>query len=165
MEQGGRGGQRLFNGEAVYSASLTVQEFPGKSAKDGFSFRADVRSDGLLQVDGHMRDGQRWTVSVYRDLPPFLALALDRAFRGRGLVRAAVLLPWAIPTVVVALVWHEWAELLVRGRWIPVDPSFEQAPAEGPRFTIARFEDADAAGRAEAGRKVLACWSGAPDAR
>ena len=72
MEQGGRGGQRLFNGEAVYSASLTVQEFPGKSAKDGFSFRADVRSDGLLQVDGFMRDGQRWTVSVYRDLPPFL---------------------------------------------------------------------------------------------
>ena len=62
----------LFNGEAVYSDSFTVQEFPGKSAKDGFSFRADVRSDGLLQVDGYMRDGQRWTVSVYRDLPPFL---------------------------------------------------------------------------------------------
>jgi len=62
----------LFNGEAVYSDSFTAQEFPGKSAKDGFSFRADVRSDGLLQVDGYMRDGQRWTVSVYRDLPPFL---------------------------------------------------------------------------------------------
>jgi hypothetical protein len=62
----------LFNGEAVYSDYFTVQEFPGKSAKDGFSFRADVRSDGLLQVDGYMRDGQRWTVSVYRDLPPFL---------------------------------------------------------------------------------------------
>ena len=63
-----------------------------------------------------------------------------------------------------ALVWHEWAELLLRGRWIPVDPSFEQAPAEGPRFTVARFEDGDAAGRADAGRKVLACWSGAPTA-
>ncbi len=62
----------LFNGETVYSDSFTVQEFPGKSAKDGFSFRADMRSDGLLQVDGYMRDGQRWAVSVYRDLPPFL---------------------------------------------------------------------------------------------
>jgi ABC-type sugar transport system permease subunit len=32
-----------------------------------------------------------------------LALAMNRAFRGRGVVRAAVLLPWAIPTVVAAL--------------------------------------------------------------
>jgi len=57
-----------------------------------------------------------------------------------------------------ALVWHEWTELWVRGRWIPVDPSFEQAPAEGPRFTVARYQDGDAAARAEAGRRVLACW-------
>ncbi len=35
-----------------------------------------------------------------------LALALDRAFRGRGLVRAAVLVPWALPTVVAALLWR-----------------------------------------------------------
>lgn len=36
----------------------------------------------------------------------FLALAMNRAFRGRGLVRAAVLVPWAIPTVVAALLWR-----------------------------------------------------------
>lgn len=35
-----------------------------------------------------------------------LAIVLDRGTRGRGLVRTAVLLPWAIPTVVVALVWR-----------------------------------------------------------
>jgi ABC-type sugar transport system permease subunit len=35
-----------------------------------------------------------------------LALALNRAFRARGLVRAAVLIPWAIPTVVSALLWR-----------------------------------------------------------
>jgi ABC-type sugar transport system permease subunit len=35
-----------------------------------------------------------------------LALALDRVTRGRGLVRTAVLLPWAVPTVVVALIWR-----------------------------------------------------------
>jgi ABC-type sugar transport system permease subunit len=35
-----------------------------------------------------------------------LALAMNRAFRGRGLVRAAILVPWAIPTVVAALVWR-----------------------------------------------------------
>jgi ABC-type sugar transport system permease subunit len=35
-----------------------------------------------------------------------LALLMDRLARGRDLVRTAVLLPWAIPTVVVALVWR-----------------------------------------------------------
>jgi multiple sugar transport system permease protein len=35
-----------------------------------------------------------------------LALAMNRAFRGRGLVRASVLIPWAIPTVVAALLWR-----------------------------------------------------------
>jgi multiple sugar transport system permease protein len=34
-----------------------------------------------------------------------LALVLHKAFRGRGLVRAAVLIPWAVPTVVSALLW------------------------------------------------------------
>jgi ABC-type sugar transport system permease subunit len=35
-----------------------------------------------------------------------LALALDRAVRLRGVLQSAILLPWAIPTVVAALVWR-----------------------------------------------------------
>jgi len=35
-----------------------------------------------------------------------LALGLNRAQRGRGVLRAAALLPWAIPTVVAALIWR-----------------------------------------------------------
>jgi len=35
-----------------------------------------------------------------------LALVLDGVVRGRGWVRTAVVLPWAIPTVVAALVWR-----------------------------------------------------------
>jgi ABC-type sugar transport system permease subunit len=35
-----------------------------------------------------------------------LALALHGRFRGRGLARTAAILPWAIPTVVAALVWR-----------------------------------------------------------
>jgi ABC-type sugar transport system permease subunit len=31
---------------------------------------------------------------------------MNRAFRGRGLMRAAILVPWAIPTVVAALIWR-----------------------------------------------------------
>ena len=35
------------------------------------------------------------------------ALLLDRQFRGRGMARALVLLPWAVPTVAAARFW-EW---------------------------------------------------------
>jgi ABC-type sugar transport system permease subunit len=34
-----------------------------------------------------------------------LALMLHRGFRGRGLMRAAILIPWAVPTVVSAMLW------------------------------------------------------------
>ena len=57
-----------------------------------------------------------------------------------------------------SFVWHEWAELSIDGRWVAVDPSFRQVPAQGPRFTLARFEEGDEAARAAAGRAVLACW-------
>lgn len=35
-----------------------------------------------------------------------MALALNRSFRGRGWVRAAVLVPWAVPTVVASQMWR-----------------------------------------------------------
>jgi ABC-type sugar transport system permease subunit len=35
-----------------------------------------------------------------------LALALNKPFRGRGIVRAAVFIPWAVPTVVSAELWR-----------------------------------------------------------
>jgi len=34
-----------------------------------------------------------------------IALALSRPFRGRGIVRAAIFIPWAVPTVVSAELW------------------------------------------------------------
>ena len=34
-----------------------------------------------------------------------VALVLNAEFRGRGIVRAAVLIPWAIPTIVSAKMW------------------------------------------------------------
>ena len=35
-----------------------------------------------------------------------IALAINRSFRGRGMVRAAILVPWAIPTVVSSQMWR-----------------------------------------------------------
>ena len=35
-----------------------------------------------------------------------IALAINRAFRGRGLVRAGILVPWAFPIVISAVMWR-----------------------------------------------------------
>jgi len=64
---------------------------------------ADPRfRDALLHTVGFA------AISVPLELSLGLALALTmhHVARGRGLVRVAALLPWAIPTVVAALVWR-----------------------------------------------------------
>lgn len=45
------------------------------------------------------------TITLETALGLLVALALNASFRGRGLLRAAVLIPWAIPTVVSAQMW------------------------------------------------------------
>lgn len=46
------------------------------------------------------------SVALELALGLLLALLLHGAFRGRGAARTAALLPWALPTVVAALVWR-----------------------------------------------------------
>lgn len=45
------------------------------------------------------------TVTLETIIGFWMALIMARTFRGRGLVRAAVLVPWAIPTAVTAKLW------------------------------------------------------------
>lgn len=45
------------------------------------------------------------SVAIETVLALGLALMLHRKFRGRGLLRVAVLIPWAVPTVVSATLW------------------------------------------------------------
>ncbi len=45
------------------------------------------------------------SVSVETVLGLIVALVLNAEFKGRGLVRAAILIPWAIPTIVSARMW------------------------------------------------------------
>ncbi len=66
------------------------------------------------------------SVSLELVLGCILALAMNRTLRGRALVRASILIPWAIPTVVAALVWRfmfegmeGWLTDDVRA-WVPV---------------------------------------------
>jgi ABC-type sugar transport system permease subunit len=56
-----------------------------------------------------------------------LALAMNRAFRGRGAVRAALILPWAIPTVVAALL----ARFMFESPWGVVDVLLTRAGLAG----------------------------------
>ena len=58
------------------------------------------------QALGHTAIFALISVAVELTLGLALALAMNQAFRGRGVVRAAVLVPWAIPTVVAALLWR-----------------------------------------------------------
>jgi multiple sugar transport system permease protein len=46
------------------------------------------------------------TVVLETVLGVTMALVMHRAFRGRGFVRASILVPWAIPTVVSGLLWR-----------------------------------------------------------
>ncbi|MFC7729087.1 carbohydrate ABC transporter permease [Actinomadura keratinilytica] len=46
------------------------------------------------------------TVTLETLLGVGMALIMHRAFRGRGLVRASVLVPWAIPTAISGLLWR-----------------------------------------------------------
>jgi hypothetical protein len=80
----------------------------------------------------------------------YLALAAHAGLEGRHVVGVAF--------DGKAFVWHEWAEIRRGDIWVAVDPSFRQLPAAGPRFAVARFGEGDDAARAEAGRRILACW-------
>ena len=73
--------------------------------------------DGDGEYFGLLADGDWWqavwntvyfsAVSVFFEtvLGTIVALVLNAEFKGRGLVRAAVLIPWAIPTIVSAKMW------------------------------------------------------------
>ncbi|GAA3218239.1 sugar ABC transporter permease [Pseudonocardia petroleophila] len=46
------------------------------------------------------------TVTLEVILGIAMALIMNRAFRAKGIIRASILIPWAIPTVVSALLWR-----------------------------------------------------------
>jgi ABC-type sugar transport system permease subunit len=77
---------RPFVGLANYAEALATPRFWEALAHTVFFAAASVTLELLLGLA--------------------LALLLHRSFRGRGAARTAALLPWAIPTVVAALVWR-----------------------------------------------------------
>ena len=91
---------------------------------------------GLANYAEALSDGRFWgalahtvffaaaCVTLELALGLALALALHRRFRGRGLARTTTLLPWALPTVVAALVWR----FLFEGTGALTDPHAAWVP-------------------------------------
>lgn len=93
--------------------------FNGQSEWVGFEnyLERRVRSNGEVRWRGVLVDGDWWnavwntvrfsfvSVALETFLGLLVALVLNMEFKGRGLVRAAILIPWAIPTVVSARMW------------------------------------------------------------
>ena len=79
--------------------------------------RVQTLSNGSVRYRGTLVDPAWWNavyntvkfsvVSVLFEsvLGLIVALVLNAEFKGRGLVRAAILIPWAIPTIVSAKMW------------------------------------------------------------
>lgn len=93
--------------------------FNGQSEWIGFEnyIERRVRSNGEVRWRGVLVDGDWWnavwntvrfsivSVALETFFGLLVALVLNMEFKGRGLVRAAILIPWAIPTVVSARMW------------------------------------------------------------
>ncbi len=76
-----------------------------------------VLDSGRIRWGGTLADPDWWnavwntvrfaflSVSIETVLGLMVALVLNAEFKGRGIVRAAILIPWAIPTIVSAKMW------------------------------------------------------------
>jgi hypothetical protein len=141
---------RIYGSAAVGGVGSTTGGAGDAAADAAGNFcgsRKDPEPTGSLPVDLPIFSGGG---SCQEQTARFLAELAQSGRRGRHAVGVA----WDG----TALVWHEWAEVESGTAWVAVDPAFRQAPAKGPRFTVARFETNDAPARARAGARVLDCW-------
>ncbi|WP_194074633.1 carbohydrate ABC transporter permease [Oceanobacillus halophilus] len=72
---------------------------------------------GLANYWKYLQDSRMWkslsntliftivSVGVELIIGLMVALLINRSFKGRGLIRASILVPWAIPTAVSAMMW------------------------------------------------------------
>ncbi len=93
--------------------------FNGEAKWIGFDnyLRVQVLDSGATRWRGVLVDPNWWnavwntvkfavvSVSLETFLGLMVALVLNAEFKGRGIVRAAILIPWAIPTIVSAKMW------------------------------------------------------------
>jgi len=103
-----RGGGYLFVGPS-FAAWLSLRRVILVFHEDRFvglaNYRFLLEDRRFFSALGHTAYFTVVSLAIELAVGLPLALLLHRAFRGRGLLRAAVLVPWAIPTVISARMW------------------------------------------------------------
>ena len=100
-------GQSLFTqGQGVDSQGFVIQgdQFVGFQHYTDMLFGASAAR--FWNALGNTTFFTVVTVGMEAVLGTVMALVMHRAFRGRSLVRASVLVPWAVPTAVSGLLWR-----------------------------------------------------------
>jgi ABC-type sugar transport system permease subunit len=120
--------------ESLHSQDLRLpwlgRDFVG--AANYTALTRDVRFSGAL---AHTLFFTAATVSLEMILGLIAAMALHGAVRGRGLLRTAAILPWALPTVVAGLLWR----FVFDGRSGAIAILFARAGAEPPVWLADRW--------------------------
>ncbi len=100
----------------IYFSFTDIREF-GQGSYNFIFFKNYLFLDSQGEWQGLFANSSWWrsvwntilftviSVSIETVLGLLIALALNLEFRGRGLIRAAILIPWAIPTIVSAKMW------------------------------------------------------------
>ena len=87
----------LVDNSSSYGISNFTHIFDGSASTGSVTFfRAFVNTTTFTVVG----------VLVETIIGTAMALVMARAFRGRALIRASILIPWAIPTAISALLWQ-----------------------------------------------------------
>lgn len=95
-------GYNLWNSFRDYNLYYPVAGNPFVGLKN---YRDAFTQPGLVGALEHTVGYTVASVAVEIALGLGLALLLNQRLRGRGIARALILLPWALPTVVAAIVW------------------------------------------------------------
>jgi len=93
----------------AFVSSLFTENLSTNLTKEFSGFDNYVR----LALDGRFWNSM-WNTAVFTVVSLVvelvlglgIALTLDQAFRGRGIVRTIAILPWALPTALIALAWR-----------------------------------------------------------
>jgi ABC-type sugar transport system permease subunit len=91
--------------EALYSHDLRLP-WLGRPFAGLANFAEAIRDPRFTSALLHTAAFALLTVPLELALGLAIALTMHSAVRGRALIRLAALLPWAIPTVVAALIWR-----------------------------------------------------------
>lgn len=97
---------KLQNGKQIVGLAQSLQNAIIKPNFVGLGQYSSVLSDPATWAAlGHTIIFTIISVVVELILGLAIAILINKAFFGRGLVRAAILIPWAVPTAVSALMW------------------------------------------------------------